>query len=329
MEDEKIIIYILFFTFIALLFLQLFITNNNTKERIKILLEQQSMLEKSISELIVSNFDKLDTKFERSSSNNINNLSMIREKMSLIDRAQQNITSLTENVVDLKNFLSNTTQRGRFGEMILENLVKDYLPKNHYEFQKTLSNNTRVDCMIKSSGSLNKLCIDAKFPKENYDKFQKSSLKDEKSRYLKVFKSDINNHIINVKEKYVIPGETSDIALIFIPSEQIYLEIFNLFPELTNQFYDNKVFLISPTTLWIVLNSIESLIKDKKIQDNSTLIFQYLKELNFELTRLESRVKKMDNHFTSAQNDLNDILITTKKISQKKDKLLKLDDKAS
>ena len=170
---------------------------------------------------------------------------------------------------------------------------------------------------------------DAKFPKENYDKFQKSSLKDEKSRYLKVFKSDINNHIINVKEKYVIPGETSDIALIFIPSEQIYLEIFNLFPELTNQFYDNKVFLISPTTLWIVLNSIESLIKDKKIQDNSTLIFQYLKELNFELTRLESRVKKMDNHFTSAQNDLNDILITTKKISQKKDKLLKLDDKAS
>ena len=127
---------------------------------------------------------------------------MIREKMSLIDRAQQNITSLTENVVDLKNFLSNTTQRGRFGEMILENLVKDYLPKNHYEFQKTLSNNTRVDCMIKSSGSLNKLCIDAKFPKENYDKFQKSSLKDEKSRYLKVFKSDINNHIINVKEKY-------------------------------------------------------------------------------------------------------------------------------
>ena len=125
MEDEKIIIYILFVTFIALLFLQLFISNNNTKERIKILLEQQSMLEKSISELIVSNFDKLDTKFERSSSNNINNLSMIREKMSLIDRAQQNITSLTENVVDLKNFLSNTTQRGRFGEMILENLVKD------------------------------------------------------------------------------------------------------------------------------------------------------------------------------------------------------------
>ncbi len=180
--------------------------------------------------------------------------------------------------------------------------------------------------MIKSSGSLNKLCIDAKFPKENYDKFQKSSLKDEKSRYLKVFKSDINNHIVQVKEKYLIPGETSEIALIFIPSEQIYIEIFKLFPELSEIFYESKIFLISPTTLWIILNSIESIIKDKKIQSNSTLIFQQLKELNTELIRLETRVKKMDSHFSNAQIDLNEILVTTKKIKIKKDKLLKLDD---
>ena len=149
--------------------------------------------------------------------------------MSLIDRAQQNITSLTENVVDLKNFLANTTQRGRFGEILLENLVKDYLPKNNYEFQKTLSNNSRVDCMIKSSGSLDKLCIDAKFPKESFDKFQEATSNDEKAKYLKVFKNDVNNHIKTLKEKYLIPGETSEIALIFIPSEQIYLEIFKFF----------------------------------------------------------------------------------------------------
>ena len=329
MEFENTIIYIVLLITIVFLFLQFFISNNNTKERIKVLLEQQLVLEKSISELIVRHFDKMDSKFDRTSSDNINNLSMIREKMSLIDRAQQNITSLTENVVDLKNFLANTTQRGRFGEILLENLVKDYLPKNNYEFQKTLSNNSRVDCMIKSSGSLDKLCIDAKFPKESFDKFQEATSKDEKAKYLKVFKNDVNNHIKDVKEKYLIPGETSEIALIFIPSEQIYLEIFKLFPELGNTFYETKIFLISPTTLWIILSSIESLIKDQKIKDNSALIFQYIKDLNLELTRLETRVKKMDTHFSSAQNDLNDILVTTKKISQKKDRLLKLDDKTN
>ena len=179
--------------------------------------------------------------------------------------------------------------------------------------------------MIKSSSSLDKLCIDAKFPKESYDKFQNSTTNDEKSRHLRVFRADINNHISNVKEKYIIPGETSDIALIFIPSEQIYIEIFKLFPDLSEIFYESKIFLISPTTLWIVLNSIESLIRDKKIKDNSALIFQQLKDLTIELSRLENRVKKLDSHFTNAQSDLNDILVTTKKISNKKDKLKKLD----
>tara|TARA_B100000963_G_C22597631_1_gene658661 strand:+ start:168 stop:1151 length:984 start_codon:yes stop_codon:yes gene_type:complete len=322
---ENNIFYVVLLVIFVTLFLQFFLSNNNTKERIKILIEKQSILEKSISDLIVRNFDKMDSKFDKSSLDNINSLSQIREKMSLIDRAQQNISSLTENVVDLKNFLSNTTQRGRFGEILLENLVKDYLPKDNYEFQKTLSNNSRVDCIIRSSGSLDKLCIDAKFPKESYDKFLNSTTKDEQSRYLKVFKADINNHISNVKEKYIIPGETSEIALIFIPSEQIYIEIFKLFPDMSEVFYESKIFLISPTTLWIVLNSIESLIRDKKIKDNSALIFQQLKDLNVELSRLENRVKKMDSHFTNAQSDLNDILITTKKISNKKDKLIKLD----
>ena len=141
-----------------------------------------------------------------------------------------------------------------------------------------------------------------------------------------MFKSDINNHISNVRNKYIISGETADMALIFIPSEQIYLEIFRLFPELSETFYETKVFLISPTTLWIILNSIESLIRDEKIQSNSTLIFQQLKDLDIELSRLENRVKKMDSHFSNAQIDLNDILVTTKKISNRKEKLLKLDD---
>ena len=321
MDLELIIIFLFSTIVIVWIFIQFFFSNVNTKERLKLLIEKQETLENSIHLLIEKNFEKIDSKFDKSSSENKNNLYKIQEKISLIDRAQQNINYLTESVVDLKNILANTTKRGRFGEILLENLIKDTLPKEYYEFQKTLSNNSRVDCMIKISGSLNKLCIDSKFPKESYDKMTKASTKEEKIKSSKNFKLDISNHVMDVK-KYIIPGETADIALIFIPSEQIYVEIFNLFPEISEMFYDSKIFLISPTTLWIVLNSIESLLKDRKVNENSNIIYQHLKDLTKEIKRLEERVKKMDSHFSNAQNDLNEVLITTKKISNKKDKML-------
>jgi len=327
MSFETLIIIFLSSLLLILVIIQFFFSNTGSKERIKILLEKQESLEKSIYQIFEEKFDKIDTKFEKSSAENQSNLYQIKEKISIIDRAQQNISGLTENVIDLKNILSNTTKRGKFGEVLLENLISDHLPTKNYEFQKTLSNNCRVDCIIKSSGSLNNLCIDAKFPRESFEKILKSTTNEEKSRVLKLFKSDIMNHVLDVKNKYIIPGETSDIALIFIPSEQIYLEIFNLIPEITEQFYDLKIFLVSPTSMWIVLSYIESILRDKKISENSKFIFNQLKDLTDEISRLETRINKMDSHFTNAQNDLNDILITTKKIRNKKDKLIKLDAK--
>ena len=321
----EIIIFTSTLIVLLILFLGKIITNNSlSKERLRILIDKQEGLEKSLQNILEKSFEKIDYKVEKTSNENSSNLQKIREKIALIDRAQQNISGLTENVIDLKNILSNTSQRGRFGEIILENLVKDYLPKENYSFQKTLSNNTRVDCMINSSGPLDKICIDAKFPREGYERILKSTNNEEKKRNIKTFKSDITNHLVEVKNKYIIAGETSDIALIFIPSEMIYLEIFNFFPELSQKFYEFKTFLISPTTLWIILNSIESLTRDKRIKESTGLIFQQLKDLTNEISRLEVRVKKMDSHFSSAQNDLNDILITTKKISNKKNNLLKL-----
>ncbi len=325
MSLEHYIIIFLFSILLIILCFQFFFSNSSSNEKLKFLLDRHENLEKSLLEMIEKNFNVIDSKFEKSSNENSNNLHQIKERISIIDRAQQNISGLTDNVIDLKNILSNTSQRGRFGEIILENLISDYLPKNNYEFQKTLSNSCRVDCILKTNGNLNNLCIDAKFPRESYEKIIKSKNKEDKLKYTKIFKSDISNHILDVKNKYIIPGETSEIALVFIPSEQIYLEIFNIIPDLTEKFYEYKTFLISPTTLWIVLNYMVSIIKDHRINENSQIIYQHLKDLTNEISRLEERVKKMDSHFSNAQNDLNDILITTKKISNKKDKLIKLE----
>ena len=302
-----------------------FSNNSENKERIKILLERQDNLQKNIIDILENNINKIDLKFDKTNLEQTNNLNFIREKIGIIDKAQENISNLSENVLNLKNILSNTTKRGRFGEMLLENIIKDQLPKENYAFQKTLSNNNRVDCVIHSPGALDNICIDAKFPKEGYDRLMNSKNKIERDSSKKSFKNDILKHIDDVSKKYIIPGETSEIALIFIPSESIYIEIFRYFPEISKVFYDKKSFLISPTTLWVILTSIQSILKDKKIKENADVIQYQLNQLTNELQRLETRVKKLDTHFSSAQNDLNDILITTKKITSKTNSILNLD----
>lgn len=318
----SITLIISFFLITCIIFL--FKNSTPNSERLNILLERQDNLQKNIIEIIENNIEKIDLKVEKSNFNHSNNLNFIREKISVIDRAHENITNLTDNVLSLKNILSNTTKRGRFGEMMLENIIKDQLPSSNYEFQKTLSNQNRVDCVIKSPGPLGQLCIDAKFPRENYEKITNAKTKIEKDNALKLFKNDILKHINDVSSKYIIPGETSDIALIFIPSESIYLEIFKYYPNISKTFFLKKSFLISPTTLWVILTSIESMLRDKKIQENSSIIQNELHNLNKELIRLESRVKKLDSHFSNAQTDLNEILITTKKITNKNQNILRL-----
>ncbi len=303
----------------------IFFKGSGNSERLKILLERQDNLQKNVIDIIENNINKIDLKFEKSSNEHSDNLNIIREKIGIIDKAQENISGLSENVLNLKNILSNTSKRGRFGEILLENLIKDQLPSSNFEFQKTLSNKTRVDCILKSSGPLGKLCIDAKFPKEGYEKVMNSKTKTEKINNLKVFKSDILRHIEDVSTKYIIPGETSEMALIFIPSESIYLEIFRYFPEISEVFFSKKTFLISPTTLWVILSSIESVLRDQKIKENAHIIQNQLLQLSEEMQRLETRVKKLDSHFNNAQSDLNDIVITTKKINQKNQNLLKVD----
>ena len=301
------------------------IKNPANNERLKVLLERQDNLQKNIVEIIENNIDKIDLKVEKSNTNHNNNLNFIREKISVIDRAQENISSLTDNVLSLKNILSSTSKRGRFGEMMLENMIKDQLPSANYEFQKTLSNQSRVDCIIKSPGPLGQICIDAKFPREGYEKVLDAKTKVEKNSALKNFKSDILKHVNDVSSKYIIPGETSEIALIFIPSESIYLEIFKFFPDISETFYLKKSFLISPTTLWIILTSIESFLRDKKIQQNAGIIQNELHNLNNEVSRLDQRVKKLESHFSNAQTDLNEILVTTKKIGNKTRSILNLE----
>ena len=323
---DYIIIGVLVLILIILVTTNYFFSNNSeNKERIKILLERQDNLQKNIIDILENNINKIDLKFDKTNLEQTNNLNFIREKIGIIDKAQENISNLSENVLNLKNILSNTTKRGRFGEMLLENIIKDQLPKENYAFQKTLSNNNRVDCVIHSPGALDNICIDAKFPKEGYDRLMNSKNKIERDSSKKSFKNDILKHIDDVSKKYIIPGETAEIALVFIPSESIYLEIFNVFPEISKVFYDKKSYLISPTTLWVILNSIESLLRDKKIKDNSSLIQSQLTILSEEIKRLDTRVNKLNSHFSNAQNDIDDILITTRKINNKTKNILGLD----
>ena len=169
------------------------------------------------------------------------------------------------------------------------------------------------------------LCIDSKFPRENYEKVSKSTTKQEEVHFLKKFKNDVIKHIEDVSKKYIIPGETSEMALIFIPSESIYLDIFKSFPDISEISQQRKSFIISPTTLWVILSSIENIVRDKRIKDNAGLIQSHLSLLIKEIDRLQNRDKKLDSHFSNAQNDLNEIVTTTKKLTNKTQKIIKID----
>ena len=284
--------------------------------------KQQETLNKGLESSLANLSDRLNLRLTDQTAKTTKELSEMQKRLAVIDSAQKNILELTQQVSGLQNILSNKQARGSFGEVQLENIIKDVLSETSYSFQHTLSNGKRVDCLVKMPGPPGNICIDSKFPLEAWRSFTDGKNENERTISLRKLKQDTEKHIKDISDKYIIPGETAEIALIFIPSEQIYVEIFNLFPEITQTFYDSKIFLISPTTLWIVLNSIESLLKDQKINQNSNIIFQHLKELGKEIIRLEERIKKLDSHFTSAQNDLNEVLITTKKISNKKEKML-------
>ncbi len=248
------------------------------------------------------------------------------KRLALIDEAQKKITELSSNVVSLQEVLADKRSRGAFGEVQLNALVRNVMPENSFSFQHTLSNNTRVDCMLflpEPSGSIG---IDSKFPLESFRKITDIEL-SEADRLVaeKQFKKDIKKHIGDIAKKYIISGETSDGAVMFIPAEAVFAEIHAHHYELVEEAQRAKVWLVSPTTLMAVLTTARAVLKDSATRKQVHLIQEHLGALAIDFSRFQNRMDDLSRHIEQASKDVKNVNISAKKISSKFEKIEKVE----
>ncbi len=279
-------------------------------------------------DLLYKTLNNIQEKLGTNISNNIKteeHLKNMGERLAIIDRAQGTFDLLSERVTDLQNILSNKQLRGAFGEVQLENLVRDSLPYKSYEFQKTLNTGSRVDCIIKLESPPGPLCIDSKFPLEHYRSYVRSKNEVEKKRYLKDFGLTVLKHINDISEKYLVPGETGDVAIMFIPSESIYAEINIKLPEIIKKSREKKVVLCGPDNLMLMLNTITGILRNASMNEAAEKIQIQVNFLLKDLERLSERVNKLKTHFHLAQKDLNEIETSEEKITRRGLKINSID----
>jgi len=258
---------------------------------------------------------------ERSSQN----LKQLHERLALIDRAQKNIEALTGEVSGLQRLLSNKQSRGTFGEKQMQDMIADFLPPNSFRFQATLSNHKRVDALIDLPGGQGALAIDSKFPLESWRRMDSAEIEFERMAAQRDFIRDIKGHVKAISERYLIPGETHDIALLFLPSEAIYLDLHTHFQQLIDDSFQKRVMIVSPTSFMATLHTVRALMRDAAMREQAHIIQREVSSMAKDVERLDQRVAKLQTHFNQTTEDMRNIRISTEKITKRADKIESLD----
>jgi len=238
----------------------------------------------------------------------------IQARLTMIDEAQKNISDLSGQVVSLQQVLSNKQARGAFAQTQMEEIVRDGLPPTLYDFQFTLSNRNRPDCVIRIPGNNALMVIDAKFPLECFSLLHAAANDEEKKIAVARVRSDVGKHVTDISEKYLIPGEVQTPAIMFVPSESIYADLHAEFGELLQKAHRAQVMVVSPNILMLAIATIQTVMKDAKMREQADLIRKEVGVLVGDVKRLGERVTKLQSHFGHAENDLREITVSTDKI---------------
>ena len=250
----------------------------------------------------------------------------ILKRLALIDEAQKRITELSINVVSLQEVLADKRSRGAFGEVQLEALVRNVLPEQAFAFQKKLSNDKIADCVLSLPPPTGNVAIDAKFPLESWRRMTDVAVTEPERKVAeKQFRQDIIKHITDISEKYILPGETSDGAIMFIPAEAIFAEIHGHYPDLVERAMTARVWMVSPTTLWATLNMARAVLKDAATREQVHIIQEHLGLLARDFGRFEERMEKLSIHIRQAGADVEDVHKSARKITSRFQKIEKVE----
>ena len=288
---------------------------------IKVITDTQTTSQAAIIKHVESRLEEIQKSISSSLSGSsvktAQTLGELQQRLQTIDKAQTNIEKLSGEVLGLQEILSNKQARGVFGEIQLKDIVSKALPSDAYDFQFTLSNSKRADCIIYLPEPQGNIVIDSKFPLEAYNAMISNTNEVDKSKNMQLFQSSIKTHIKDISEKYIIEGETADGAILFLPSEAIYAELHANFSNLVNEGFESRVWIVSPTTLMATLNTMRAILKDERLRRHTSRIRAELDLLYKDMLRLEGRIINLDKHFTLASKDVDEIKISAKKASKR------------
>jgi len=258
--------------------------------------------------------DRLDEGFKKTNET----FTSVMSRLAVIDEAQKKIEGLASNVVSLQEILGDKRSRGAFGEVQLEALVRNSMPPDAYAFQYTLKSGVRADCVLILPEPTGTVCVDSKFPLENYSRMFDDSLPPtERDAARRQFKADVKKHVDDIAAKYIVEGETSDGAVMFLPAEAVFAEIHAYHPDLVEHAQKKRVWLTSPTTLMAVLNTARAVIRDSETRRMAHVIKDELGKLAKDFARFDDRMKKLASHIEQANKDVSEVRISSDKISKR------------
>jgi len=252
-------------------------------------------------------------------------IAKLHERLAVIDSAQKNLTELSSNMVSLQEILANKQARGAFGQMRMEAIIQDGLPKGAFTFQATLSNGKRPDCLLHMPNTKAGVVIDAKFPLEGFEAFRVARGPEEKKEAARRVRVDVGRHVDAMAERYFLPGETQDTAILFVPSEAIYADLAEHFSDLVQKAHRARIVICAPNMLMLAVQTMQAILKDVKMREQAHLIQREVSRLMEDMGRLRERVLDLQRHFGQANEDIEKILTSSERVASRGHKIENLE----
>jgi DNA recombination protein RmuC len=290
----------------------------------ELLARAQAQLQNTVNARLDSVTQHLQTSLDTSKKDTVENLQKLNERLAVIDSAQKNITELASQMTSLRDVLANKQTRGAFGQGRMEAIIQDGLPKGSYEFQYTLSNGKRPDCVVLLPDQ-RPLVIDAKFPLESLSSLREGRSEEERRLAAQRVRQDVMKHVTDIAEKYLIPGETQDLALMFVPSESVYAELHDSFDDIVQKAYRAQVVMVSPTLLMLAIQVVQQIQKDARMREAADRIRMEVGHMMKDVRLLGERVRRLQTHFGQANDDINSILTSAGRIERRASRIEELE----
>jgi DNA recombination protein RmuC len=278
---------------------------------------RQAELARVVSERLDTVSHRLGESMTNTARVTSESLSQLNERLAVVDAAQARLAELSSHMVTLKDVLSNKQARGAFGQGRMEAIVADGLPKDSYAFQYTLSNGKRPDCAIFLPGDVRPLLVDAKFPLESVTAFREAQTDEARRAAGQRLRQDISKHVSDIETRYFLPGETQDVAMMFVPSESVYAELHEHFDDLVQKAFRARVLLVSPSLLMLAIQVMQAIVRDARMREATELIRAEVGKLMDDVGRLRDRALNLQKHFAQASDDVGQVLISADKVAKR------------